>query len=154
MMSDVEKVFGNEVAESVFSKLLAIKDTLPIQKKEIHYTNRPSRSPDVGDIILRPAVTFLNGELDDMWNGKPFKKTDRGTYSMRVDSSNMNCPGYSVSLSDSKGQVCFSHKEPPKDWTHFKVTAVSKNGKSLFVEPVSGPVEELKLLYKKEPSAT
>jgi len=138
------------VNESVMANLLKLKNTLPIQRKEICYTNRPVTSPGIGDIILRPIVTFLNGDWEDLWGNRDFQKTKRGTYSLRVDTFHKNCPGYSVSLSKNKGQVCFSDKMPPADWTHFKVKGISKNGKSLFVEPVHASKEELISFYKKE----
>lgn len=139
----------NKSNNSVFEELLALKDTLPLQRKEICYKNKPTVSPVVGDIILRPLVTFINGDWEDCWENRAFHKTERGTYSLRVDMHNNNCPGYSVSLSKGSGQMCFSHKQPPSDWTHFEVKAVSKNGKSLFVEPVCQSANELVAIYEK-----
>jgi len=132
-----------------FAELLALKETLPMQRKEVCYNNKPLTSPAIGDIILRPLVTFINGDWEDAWGNRPFQKTDRGTYSLRVDMHNKSCPGYSVSLSKNSGQMCFSHKCPPSDWTHFEVKSVSKNGKTLFVEPVCQSANELVSIYEK-----
>jgi len=133
----------------VFSELLSIKDTLPLQRKPICYSNKPVTSPVVGDVILRPLVTYIDGDWEDTWGNKAFQKTDRGTYSLRVDTRNKNCPGYSASLSESSGQMCFSYKKPPNEWTYFEVKSVSKNGKTLFVEPICESVNNLIDIYKK-----
>ena len=90
--------------------------------------------PVTGDKIWRPVV---DGEIINIDFGEP---NDRGQTIMRTQRWGDK---WVIVDNNSAGIVCFCRNAIPDDWTFMLVVAVSKNKKTLFVEPRSGDSKDL-----------
>ena len=99
----------------------------------------------VGDRIWRPVAVFPSyAEPSKTVLTVKFEKTEKNSYMCwvyRSDKINNEFKYYAQDL--GKGLVCFLKEEPKDDWTCLQVTGKSKNGKSIFAQPVYGDMDEL-----------
>lgn len=130
------------------AELSAIRSSLPTQKKIVMFKSVQVK-PKEGDIIVRPLSVYTNGEWNDRWKNKMFKKTSEGSYMMKATQKVKTSPGMSVVGPTEEGIVCFSDKKPSPNWIYFKIVKISTSGKVLFVEPVNGDVTDLIAIYNK-----
>jgi hypothetical protein len=143
---------------SPFSSLATLKAQLKVQKVLLRPnmksfdTCRLSASPKIGDNIVRPVNFYTTGEkefadMDDV----PFEATEHNgqtTYMFKAMTSfSYYTNNRIIGDASGKGAVCFCKKDIPKDCIGFKVTGISKNGKTLFVEPMRGDITMLINLY-------
>jgi len=109
------------------------------------YTKAPN--PVIGDIIVRPAIGHIDGRFEP--KHVTLQKTVKGSYMFKahrlcrnvvVKSMVSHTEHYIVGSPTLNGElVCFTvTRKLPENWTHFKVVAVGKKGKVLFVEPCVG----------------
>ena len=125
-----------------------IEDLAPVPAKYIFNKGAPLV---VGSIIVRPTLGYTSGRLEPQY--VKFTKTPKGTYMFRAHRPYRNEFARSMSSHTQHwlvgkptlagGMVCFSANKVPENWTHFVVTAVSKKGHTLFVEPVVGNLREM-----------
>lgn len=111
------------------------------------YEYKKSPNPAVGDIIIRPAIGYIDGHFEP--KHVTLQKTAKGPYMFKahrlyrntvVKSMVSHTEHYLVGSPTLAGElVCFTTSNNiPNNWTHFEVVAVGKKGKVLFVAPRVG----------------
>lgn len=139
----MRKVMSAEEAKALFASLV------PPPR---WYEYKKSPSPVVGDIIIRPAIGYIDGHFEP--KHVTLQRTTKGTYMFKahrlyrntvVKSMVSHTEHYIVGSPTLAGElVCFTTTdEIPKHWTHFEVVAVGKKERVLFVTPRVGNLRAL-----------
>jgi hypothetical protein len=128
------------------------KSKLPINRKEVtpsaEFYGAPKCKMKVGARIVRPVRFFDVGEPEMVVNIE-LPKTPEGSFVFRSDDEHAYFTKHAVVGHDKlkHAWVCFCNYDLPEDWIYFIVKGFGKNGKTAFVEPVKGTLEELLKYY-------